>query len=86
MIINHQWIPPCVHFFFFNKLVVCMSPLRLQEKFHTVLLCSELCRTEPELLERLWTACADAIFSLTQRETQLGFKEEVCLGEVGAMI
>ena len=54
-------------------------PPWLQEKFHAVLLCSELCRTEPELLERLWTACADAIFSLTQRETQLGFKEEVCV-------
>lgn len=43
-----------------------------------ILTSSELHRSEPELIERLWSACADATYSLDQRERQLGLGEEVC--------
>ena len=42
-----------------------------------ILTSSELHRNEPELIERLWTACADAVYSLEPRERQLGLGEEV---------
>ena len=38
---------------------------------------SELHRSQADLLERLWTACGDAVYSLEQRERQLGLGEEV---------
>ena len=40
---------------------------------------SELRRSQPDLTERLWSACADATYSLEQRERQLGLGEEVRL-------
>ena len=40
---------------------------------------SELHRTQPDLLERLWKACADATFSLEPRVRQLGLGDEVTL-------
>ena len=40
---------------------------------------SELHRTQPDLLERLWEACADATFSLEPRVRQLGLGDEVTL-------
>ena len=39
---------------------------------------SEVQRNQPDLMERLWTACGDAVYSLEQRERQLGLGEEVC--------
>ena len=42
-----------------------------------VLECSELYSVEPELLERLWSGCGQAIYSLEARERQLGLGEEV---------
>lgn len=42
-----------------------------------ILSCSELHRSAPELMERLWTGCADAVYSLDPKERQLGLGEEV---------
>ncbi len=37
---------------------------------------SELFGVERELLERLWSACGQALYSLSPREQQLGLQEE----------
>jgi len=54
-----------------------LLPTHSQDKFHAVLLASALNRTEPGLVEQLWGACGDAMYSLTQKERQLGLGEEV---------
>ena len=54
-----------------------LLPTHSQDKFHAVLLASALNRTKPGLVERLWGACGDAMYSLTQKERQLGLGEEV---------
>lgn len=59
-----------------NQLTL-ISALIYQDKFHAVLLASALHQSSPELLERLWGACADAMYSLTEKERQLGLGEEV---------
>ena len=48
-----------------------------------ILSCSELHRSAPDLMERLWSGCADAVYSLEPRERQLGLGEEVSCSELG---
>ena len=66
----------CYQVYRLNQLTL-ISTLIYQDKFHVVLLASSLHQSSPELLERLWGACADAMYSLTERERQLGLGEEV---------
>ena len=37
-------------------------------------------KTEQERLDELWQSCADAMYSITEREKQLGMKNMVCDG------
>ena len=48
-----------------------------------VLKASELQRSQPDLVDRLWTACAEATYSLEQRVRQLGLGDEVRGATIG---
>ncbi|XP_064403750.1 dipeptidyl peptidase 3-like [Halichondria panicea] len=47
-----------------------------KDKLHSLLTASELGKTDPDLLSRLWGSCVDTIYSLGSREKQLGLGEQ----------
>ena len=47
---------------------------------------SELGKTDPDLLSRLWGSCVDTIYSLSSREKQLGLGEQVGVFEIDNLL
>lgn len=63
----------------FTSYYVVIPLFSFQEKFRVILEGSELYSTDSELLERLWGACHQALYSLAPRQRQLGLGEDVSI-------